>query len=147
MPCVLVPQSPHKDVIYTLTGDATALEYFMVDAVSGYISLKKSLALDPGKRTEYTVSLATTQSHRHIYTKSLHHTIRTSPPHNHATTQSHHHTILPPSYHQAFQHTILTLCNLSTTQSHHTIFPAHNEHYTILPPQNFATTQSYHHTI
>ncbi|KAI0235644.1 Cadherin-99C [Lamellibrachia satsuma] len=51
-------QSPHKDVIYTLTGDATALEYFMVDAVSGYISLKKSLALDPGKRTEYTLTIS-----------------------------------------------------------------------------------------
>ena len=49
-------QSPHKDVKYTLVGDATAQEYFMVDENTGHISLKKSVVLDPDRRTTYIVS-------------------------------------------------------------------------------------------
>ena len=49
-------QSPHKDVQYTMVGDTTAQEYFMVDENTGHISLKKSVVLDPERRTAYTVS-------------------------------------------------------------------------------------------
>ena len=49
-------QAPHNEISYTLTGDSTALEYFMVDENTGYISLKKSVALDPQRRTQYNVS-------------------------------------------------------------------------------------------
>ena len=51
-----VLQEPHNEVVYTLTGDSTAMEFFMVDYYQGYISLKQSLALDPQQRTQYTVS-------------------------------------------------------------------------------------------
>lgn len=48
-------QSPHNEISYSLAGDSTALEYFMVDETTGYISLKKSVALDPQRRTQYNV--------------------------------------------------------------------------------------------
>ena len=40
---------------YELLGDATALDYFMVDPQLGAVSLRQSLALDPQKRTAYNV--------------------------------------------------------------------------------------------
>ena len=51
-----VVQAPHNQVRYSLTGDSTALEYFMVDASTGHVSLKKSVVLDPAKKTQYSVS-------------------------------------------------------------------------------------------
>ena len=49
-------QEPHSLVKYAMIGDSTAMEYFMVDDETGFISLKKSVVLDRDKRTEYDVS-------------------------------------------------------------------------------------------
>ena len=51
-------QKPHNEVIFELVGDETALQYFMVDDVSGEVSLRKSLVVDPEHRTQYNVGLA-----------------------------------------------------------------------------------------
>ncbi len=55
---IIPPQSPHNEVTYTLTGDSTAMEYFMVDANTGHIGLKKSVVLDPERRTSYTLQIS-----------------------------------------------------------------------------------------
>ena len=44
-------------MIFELVGDETALEFFMVDDVSGEVSLRKSLVVDPERRTQYNVGL------------------------------------------------------------------------------------------
>ena len=51
-------QSPHNEVMYTLTGDSTAMEYFMVNPNTGHISLKKSVVLDPERRTTYNLQVS-----------------------------------------------------------------------------------------
>ena len=40
---------------FELVGDVTALEYFMVDDVTGEVSLRKSLVTDPERKTQYNV--------------------------------------------------------------------------------------------
>ncbi len=47
-------QAPHNEVTYVLVGDALAQQYFMVNAETGEISVRKDLADD--KNTRYTVS-------------------------------------------------------------------------------------------
>ena len=44
--------------MYSLIGDSTALEYFMVNEGTGHLSLKKSVVLDPERRTQYNVQIS-----------------------------------------------------------------------------------------
>lgn len=49
-------KAPHNTITYSLIGDSTAIEYFMIDKDTGYVSLKKSVVLDRDRRTQYNVS-------------------------------------------------------------------------------------------
>ena len=55
-----LPQSPYNELTYAIDsegGEADVLQYFMVDAESGDVALKKSVMDDPDERDNYFVSL------------------------------------------------------------------------------------------
>ena len=49
-------QAPYNQVRYMLLGEAGVIQYFMVDAATGEVSLKKSLMDDLNMRERYQVS-------------------------------------------------------------------------------------------
>ena len=50
-------QSPYKDLRYLMMGESGIIQYFMVDELTGDVSLKKSVMEDPNGRTGYNVSI------------------------------------------------------------------------------------------
>ncbi len=46
---------PYNTFVFEITGDQEGMEYFMVDAVTGQVAVKKGLYLDTRKRTQYNV--------------------------------------------------------------------------------------------
>ena len=52
---------------YELLGDATALDYFMVDPQLGAVSLRQSLALDPQRSTAYNVRFSLVTHLQYIF--------------------------------------------------------------------------------
>lgn len=73
--CVVSYQAPNNLVKYSLVGNTTATQYFMVDADTGHVSLKKSLALDADKTLQYTVCMPTeidcSVQYLHVYISSI----------------------------------------------------------------------------
>ncbi len=54
-PFLALFQAPYNNVRYMLLGEAAITQYFMIDAESGEVSLRKSLMDDPNNRESYGV--------------------------------------------------------------------------------------------
>lgn len=59
---VLVFQGPNSQVMYYVTGDYLAQQYFRISAETGEVSVQKSLLTDSSATEEYRVSL-----HIHVW--------------------------------------------------------------------------------
>ena len=50
-------KSPYNQIRYTITGSNKAREFFLIDEISGEISIKKPLSEDDPNVNSYTVSI------------------------------------------------------------------------------------------
>ena len=60
-------QSPFKDVIYELVGDSLALQFFVVDRVSGRLYQRRAVQYESTKATEYKVGVTSSHLLQHMY--------------------------------------------------------------------------------
>ena len=53
-------QAPFNTMEYSIVGDDISKEYFIINEITGEISVKKNLGLDPDRRTSYVIQVDAT---------------------------------------------------------------------------------------
>ena len=83
--CLVFFQSPYNELRYSMIGEDSVLQYFMIDDVTGDVALKKSVQQDPDSKDTYFVSspiiVILPRSYHKISSPSYHVRIITSPFH------------------------------------------------------------------